>query len=228
MRTLRTLLLIVAAGALMTLGVAAPAQAAGPTFKVSDGGAWEYHRTCADVAPFACGDRTQTMYMQVVGPWPPRSYPITLGYVIEPITATAGVDYTGTTGTVTIPAGQYVASIPIPVVNDRVAEPNETLRVRLTSSSVGGNISDTGIGTIFNDGAIPADCTLFKPDLATTTMTCTGRPAGQTWRHVVDCFDTHSWGMLREYGPVVAGNGSSTTVCTDNVGYLGSAFQVIT
>lgn len=40
-------------------------------------------------------------------------------------------------------------------MNDGVAEIDETLRLRLTSSNVGGNISDTGIGMIYDGGTIP-------------------------------------------------------------------------
>ena len=81
----------------------------------------------------------------------------------------------------TIPAGWNNIQITIPIVNDGVLEPDETLRVRLTSSSVGGNLGDTGIGTIFNGSSIPDDCTLFRPDGLSFGVTCTNRPPAARW-----------------------------------------------
>jgi hypothetical protein len=228
-RTIPRLLTSAAAVALVALGLGPAAQAAKPNnnnvFTVYDSASYEYVKTCSNTAPFTCGTFAESMYVQIVGPYPPKNSPITLGYQIDAITATAGADYTVTSGTATIAAGQYVTWILIPLVADGVAEPNETFRVRLTSSSIGGDISDTGIATIWNDGQIPPDCNLSKPDLATTSMTCTNRPAGQRWQHIVICRDG-AWGYVRAYGPVVTGNGTSTAVCSVS-GYLESDFYVV-
>jgi Calx-beta domain len=230
MRTIARLLTFAATVTLVGLSLVPAAQAAKPhnVFTVYDGASYEYVKTCADTAPFSCGTFAESMFVQIVGPYPPKNYPITLTYRIEPITATAGADYTLSSGTAAIAAGQYVTGIRIPLVADGVAEPNETFRVRLTSSSIGGNISDTGIGTIWNDGQIPPDCNLSKPDLITTSMTCTNRPAGQRWQHIVTCGDIGAWGYVRAYGPVVTGNGTSTAVCDDFAGYDESQFYVVT
>jgi len=75
--------------------------------------------------------------------------------------------------------------------------------------------------------AIPADCTVTKPNLATTYMTCTARPAGQRWRQVVLCAVIGGWGAIYAEGNIVTGNGTSTSVCTEVVGYRASYFEVV-
>ncbi len=50
-------------------------------------------------------------------------------------TATAGSDYTATSGTVTIPAGATAAVVRVPVLGDRTWERDETVQVRLTGIS---------------------------------------------------------------------------------------------
>jgi hypothetical protein len=219
MRHVHRPFLVLVVAVLMALGMQPAAHAAvqpaasGEVFTVWDGGSYEYYKTCSGSAPFSCGTFAQTMYVQITGSWPPKSVAITLGYRIEDITTTAGQDYTlATTGTVTIPANQYVTGLMVPLVADGIAEPNETFRVHLTSSSVGGNISDTGIGTIWNDGLIPADCSLSRSNLHTVSMSCSNRPPTQQWRNSADCGD--EWPQIEFVdGPVVTGNGTSTTQC---------------
>jgi len=193
--------------------LASPAQAANPTFSVLDTQAYEYRKDCSTQGPpFPCTTSTQTMYVEIWTPMPVNQQ-VTFGYQIEPITATAGVDYTGTTGTAVMAANTNFAFVAIPVIMDGVAESSETLRLRLTNSSVGGNISDTGIGTILNDGQIPADCTLTRPSLKVTSMTCTGRPPTQNWKIQITCYEG-GWGYVRANGLTVTGNGTSTAECT--------------
>ncbi|WP_412543931.1 Calx-beta domain-containing protein [Longispora sp. K20-0274] len=226
MRLISRLITAAAALAMVTLGLAPAAQAASPNvFTVADGSSYEYYKDCQVVAPYACGTNATSMYILISDTYPGKGYPITLGYQLEPITATAGADYTGTTGTVTIPAGTYQAQLLIPIVNDGAAEGSETFRVRLTSSSSGGTFTDTGIGTILDEGQIPLDCDLSKPNVATTSLACTNRPGTQNWQLVVDCFEG-AWGYRRAYGPAVTGSGTSTAVCSVNE-YDGAAFQVL-
>ncbi|HET6977403.1 MAG TPA: Ig-like domain-containing protein [Pyrinomonadaceae bacterium] len=62
--------------------------------------------------------------------------------------ATAGADYTTTSGTVTFAPGEQLKSIAVPVLADAASEVDETFQVVL-SSPVNGNITDsTGLGTI--------------------------------------------------------------------------------
>ena len=54
-------------------------------------------------------------------------------------TASEGSDYTAITHSVTIPAGSTTATITIPVINDAVVEPTETVTVTLVSPITSGN-----------------------------------------------------------------------------------------
>jgi uncharacterized protein YkwD len=76
---------------------------------------------------------------------------VQVNYLTANGTAFAGSDYAGTWGTASIPAGQTTTVVSVPIVRDRVREPDENFKLNL-SSPVGGTISDSqGIGTIRND-----------------------------------------------------------------------------
>ena len=65
--------------------------------------------------------------------------------------ARAGVDYQGVAGTLTIPAGQTVGTITVPVFGDTIHEPTRYFDVRLSSPS-GASIADSsGRVTIVDD-----------------------------------------------------------------------------
>ncbi|WP_158642706.1 Calx-beta domain-containing protein [Chitinophaga japonensis] len=57
--------------------------------------------------------------------------PITITYTVAG-TAASGDDYTALSGTVTIPANSSSATFPVPVLNDTIAETDETVIVQLT------------------------------------------------------------------------------------------------
>jgi Calx-beta domain len=218
MKPVIRLLTAAAAAALVALALSPAAEAAKPppggiTFSVQDAQAYEYVKDCSTVAPFPCTTSGTSMYVEIWTPSPVNQQ-VTFGYVIDPVTATQGTDYTGTTGTAVMAANTNFAFIQIPVIMDGVAESAETLRVRLTSSSIGGNITDTGTGTILNDGQIPADCTLSRPSLMVTSLQCTNRPPAQNWKFQITCYDSGGWGYVRASGAVVTGNGTSTATCT--------------
>ncbi|MGY0233199.1 Calx-beta domain-containing protein [Longispora urticae] len=213
MRNVSRLFVAAAAVAMATLGMVPAAQAASPnnTFSVNGGFADEYTRSCQAVAPFACTFGATSMPV-TVSISSPKNYPVTVGYQLESMTATNGVDYTATTGTVTIPAGAFWGRVQIPIVHDGIVEGTEQFRIRLTSSSIGGNFSATGTASIFDEGNIPFDCSLSKSDLATTTISCTNRPATQPWQTVVYCED-FVMGYTEAKGVAITGNGTSTAVC---------------
>ena len=195
------------------LVAAQPAHATGPTFSVFDAQSYEYSKDCSTQGPpFPCTTNSQDMYVEIWTPQP-LNQQVTFGYQIDPITATEGSDYIGTTGTAVMPANTNYSLIEIPVIMDGVAEPSETLQVKLTSSSIGGDISDTGIGTILNDGQVPADCNLSRPSLKVTSMACTNRPPTQQWQIQITCYEG-AWGYVSAYGQFVTGNGTSTATCT--------------
>ena len=61
----------------------------------------------------------------------PSSQPITVAYQTAPGTATSGVDFSATSGTLTINPGQTSGTISVPIIGDTVPEPNETFFVDL-------------------------------------------------------------------------------------------------
>ncbi|MDE0679274.1 MAG: hypothetical protein OXI11_03520, partial [Gammaproteobacteria bacterium] len=60
---------------------------------------------------------------------------VTVKYATEDGTARAGSDYTRTTGTLRISAGDTRGSFDVPITSDTLDEPNETFKVRLRSPS---------------------------------------------------------------------------------------------
>jgi Calx-beta domain-containing protein len=88
-------------------------------------------------------------------------------------TATPGVDYMTTSGTVVFPPGSSTQTITVPVMGDLQNEPDETFFVTL-SNPQGGVIGDgEGVGTITNDDP-PAhisvgDVTLIEGDTGTAS-----------------------------------------------------------
>lgn len=158
-----------------------PGQGNQPVFVVGNGFGYEYEKTCTDTEPYSCGTHSGRVLVHVtVQNRPNPLTAITVGWQIVPITATPGVDFTGpTSGTLTIPTHSSQQPVIVPVVIDGLAEPTETFQVRLTSSSAGGDISDSGIGNIWNDGLIPPDCDLSRSASLTVSLTCTAwRPGG--------------------------------------------------
>ena len=79
---------------------------------------------------------------------------VTVSYATADSTATAGADYTSTTGTLTIPAGDISGEVDVALIDDDTAESAETLQLRLSGPSNALLDDATGVGTIFDD-AIP-------------------------------------------------------------------------
>jgi DNA-binding protein len=59
--------------------------------------------------------------------------PVTIRYSTLAYTSTAGVDFISDAGTITIPAGQLSASIPLRTIEDTRSEPDESFRMLLTN-----------------------------------------------------------------------------------------------
>jgi hypothetical protein len=79
------------------------------------------------------------------------STPVTVAWHTVNGTAVAGKDYVAAHGTVTIPAGQLTASVPVSVIGDKVREKNETFTVVLTTPHGATLGTARGIVTIAND-----------------------------------------------------------------------------
>ena len=83
-------------------------------------------------------------------------------------TAISGSDYTALSGTVTIPAGATAATISIPVLNDLVVEPSETVTVTLSAVT-------SGLATL--GATLIATNTIADDDAATVTIANTTNAA---------------------------------------------------
>lgn len=83
----------------------------------------------------------------------PTAQPVTVSYATSNGTATAGNDYTSTSGDLTIPAGQTTGQIDVPILSDTVEESDETMTVTLSSPGYGSLGDDSATGTIIDDDA---------------------------------------------------------------------------
>ena len=93
---------------------------------------------------------------------------VTVNYATSDGSATAGSDYTATSGTLTFTPGQTTRPVAVTVQGDTTLEPNETFNVAL-SSPTNATIGDgAGIGSILNDDA-QADLSINKTNGTSTT-----------------------------------------------------------
>ena len=80
---------------------------------------------------------------------------VTVAYATADGTATAGQDYTATSGTLTFQPGERAKTVSVPVLEDDHDEGSETLTLRLANIQ-GATVADgEGTGTITNSDAIP-------------------------------------------------------------------------
>ena len=108
----------------------------------------------------------------------PLTASATVKYATVNGTATAGSDYTATSGTLTFSAGQTSKTITVAIRGDTLAEPNETFTVQLNSPTKAVLGTATGVGTILSDdGATPAlsigDTSVVNVTRGTTNATFT-------------------------------------------------------
>lgn len=80
---------------------------------------------------------------------------VAVAYVTAPGTATAGRDYTSRQGTLKFAAGSTSAVVSVPVLPDRVDEPNETLTLRLSGATGATVTRVVGTGRILDDDPVP-------------------------------------------------------------------------
>ena len=79
----------------------------------------------------------------------------TVDYATSDGSATAGSDYTATSGTLTFTSGQTSKTIPIPLIDDALNEADETFTLTLSNATVA--LTDaTATGTIFDDDPEPS------------------------------------------------------------------------
>jgi hypothetical protein len=86
----------------------------------------------------------------------PLTTSATVKYATVNGTATAGSDYTATSGTLTFSAGQTSKTIIVAINGDTLAEPSETFNVQLSSPTKAVLGNATGLGTILSDDGTAA------------------------------------------------------------------------
>ncbi len=106
------------------------------------------------------------------------THPVTVNYVTSNGTATAGQDYTSSSGMVTFAAGSTTATIFVPIIGDMLDErADETFTVKLSGATAAVIGDDTATGTILNDDANPGltidDLTIAEGDTGTSMATFT-------------------------------------------------------
>lgn len=97
------------------------------------------------------GDTGQTTVSVPITLSEPSAIPLTVNWRTADKTAVAGTDYVAARGTVTIPAGQTTASVPVTVLGDTTPERNETFQVVLAKVHGVTLGSQRAIVTIAND-----------------------------------------------------------------------------
>jgi hypothetical protein len=116
------------------------------------------------------GARSATFVVSLLTPF---AQTITVDYATADDTATAGADYTATSGTLTFPAGLSTRSFTVPITTDTTQEGNETFTVTLSNPSASATIARaTATATILNDdGLSVAGTTVTEGDSGTTQVT---------------------------------------------------------
>ena len=85
----------------------------------------------------------------------PAAADVTVDFATSSDSATSGADFTATSGTATITAGNTSATVAVQVIGDTTLEINETFLVALSNESANATIADAqGIGTITNDDIV--------------------------------------------------------------------------
>lgn len=83
----------------------------------------------------------------------PSGQVVSVKYTTANGTALAGIDYSLTSGTITIPAGVMVKTISVPVLSDAVTELDENFYVQLSAPKNATIAQGLGVGTILNNAA---------------------------------------------------------------------------
>jgi arylsulfatase A-like enzyme len=138
---------------------------------------------------------------------------VTVSFSTSSGTASAGDDYAETSGTLTFDPGEQEQLVEIPVVNDAVAEPNETFAVTLaqsTNSTIG---DGQGIATILNDDTTPevsiADASVIEGDIGNSVIQLTVSLSAPSPDEIAVSFSTTD-GTARQEEDYIAASGTVT------------------
>jgi hypothetical protein len=224
MRAIPRIAAILLAAAVATLFALPAAHAAPRSVSVYGGVTAEFVKRCTSTSPYVCGTYTNvaSFTIQVNG----FNTPVTVGYEFRSGTAIAGQDFTGPyTGSVTIQPNFPQAWVSVPVVNDTIVEPTESLTLRVTSVSANASIGPPDETLIFDGGNMPIDCHPART-YSSASITCTNQPAGQQWQAGTSCDRGDDWPnewtrFFSIQGNTVTGDGTSTATCPDALNNTG-------
>ena len=85
----------------------------------------------------------------------PASGTVTVDYATADGTATAGEDYTATTGTLTFSSGEQTKTISVPLIDDAIDEGQETFTLTLSNPTQARILDGEATGTIINSDHMP-------------------------------------------------------------------------
>lgn len=141
--------------------------------------------------------------------------PVTVAYSTANGTATAGSDYTATSGTLTFAAGEASKTVHVDIGGDTASEANETFTVRLSNAS-GATIADaTAVGTIVDDDHEPDQGQAGNGTADTFTITWAwGTDKAIGFDTDLDTLD-FSW-MARDHFSIAEVNGSTVITIEGN------------
>ena len=213
-----------AGAALLAAGIlsAAPAYAGSGdhTAYVQDGSGPQYVKSCS--SPSTCNSIAAGQMQIQFGrtgtlSWVAHQPALGIFYQITNGTAVDGVDFNvPATGEVVIPAGQYIQDLTVPLVNEGEFGTSKTFTIQITGTTSPITISQgTATGTI-TGGNVPLDCSFTYISSSSQSLTCSGRPATQTWNLRALCLS--GFKFLPGNGNQVTGDGTSTLAnCLDTV-----------
>ncbi|NER20064.1 MAG: DUF4347 domain-containing protein [Symploca sp. SIO1C2] len=145
---------------------------------------------------------------------------VTVDFATAIGTAVNPDDFTDTTGTVTITAGQTSAIVSVPITNDLLNEVDETFSVNLTNAVNATIVDAQGVGTITDDDALPNlsidDVTV---DEAAGTATFTVSLDAASGQNVTVDFATLA-GTAEDFIDFLSTNGTLTIAAGDTTGTI--------
>ena len=153
---------------------------------------------------------------------------MTVDYTTAADSATAGGDYTSTSGTLTFLAGQRTATIEVTVIDDSDEEQDETFKVNL-SNAQGATIEDAeGVGTIRNDDGTSPPPTTPSLRIGDATVDEGGGPAVFTVTASAESSGTMTVDYETADDSATAGGDYTSTsgTLTIGVGELSATFEV--
>lgn len=104
----------------------------------------------------------------------PATSTVTIAYATSNASATAGSDFVGATGNVTIAAGSFTGSIVVAVNGDTFHEADEAFTVNLISATNATIADNQALGTILNDDTAPSvsvgDASVMEGGAGTTNQ----------------------------------------------------------